>query len=53
MVIVLHAEDLGGVIYANDRTPAHVYVFGDGEAKIDLADSEGTPILLWTRRHVA
>jgi hypothetical protein len=43
---VLRAEGLRVVIYANDHTPAHVHVFGDGEAKIDLAGSGGTPALL-------
>jgi len=47
MVTVLRADGLRVVIYANDHTPAHVHVFGDGEAKIDLAEPGGTPILLW------
>ncbi len=34
MVTVLRAHGLRVVIYANDHRPAHVHVFGDGEAKI-------------------
>lgn len=38
MVTVLRAEGFRIVIFTNDHEPAHVHVFGDGEAKIDLAD---------------
>ena len=27
--------------------PAHVYVFGDGQAKVNLAGSGGAPRLVW------
>ena len=47
MVTVLRAEGLRVVIYANDHLPAHVHVFGDGEAKIDLAGDQDAPILVW------
>lgn len=47
MVTVLRADGLRVVIYTNDHMPAHVHVFGDGEAKIDLAGPGGTPVLLW------
>ena len=35
------------VIYANDHDPAHVHVFGDGEAKINLLGIDGSPLLIW------
>lgn len=47
MVTVLRAHGLRVVIYANDHRPAHVHVFGDGEAKIDLLGPDGSPGLVW------
>ncbi len=47
MVTVLRAEGLRVVIFANDHLPAHVHVFGDGEAKIDLRGAGEHPALLW------
>jgi hypothetical protein len=47
MVTVLRANGLRVVIYLNDHQPAHVHVFGDGEAKINLAGSSGAPDLVW------
>ena len=47
MVTVLRAEGLRVVIYANDHAPAHVHVFGDGEAKINLVGDQGAPALVW------
>lgn len=47
MVTVLRAHGLRVVIYANDHRPAHVHVFGDGEAKIDLLGADGAPGLVW------
>jgi hypothetical protein len=35
------------VIYVNDHLPAHVHVFGDGEAKINLIGIQGVPELVW------
>lgn len=46
MVTVLRADGLRVVIYVNDHLPAHVHVFGDGEAKINLAGKEGVS-LIW------
>ncbi len=46
MVTVLRADGLRVVIYINDHVPAHVHVFGDGEAKINLV-GEGAPNLVW------
>ena len=47
MVTVLRADGLRVVIYVNDHLPAHVHVFGDGEAKIDLTGPQGVPELVW------
>lgn len=47
MVTVLRAEGLRLMIFVNDHLPAHVHVFGDGEAKIDLLGADGTPALIW------
>ncbi len=47
MVTVLRAHGFRVVIYANDHRPAHVHVFGDGEAKIDLLGPDGAPALVW------
>jgi hypothetical protein len=47
MVIVLRADGLRVVIYVNDHLPAHVHVFGDGEAKINLVEAKGGPNLIW------
>ena len=48
MVTVLRAEGLRVVIFVDDHHPAHVHVFGDGQAKIDLLSPDGTPRLVWT-----
>jgi hypothetical protein len=47
MVTVLRADGLRVVIYINDHLPAHVHVFGDGEAKINLIGTQGSPELVW------
>jgi hypothetical protein len=36
MVTVHRASGMSVVIYLDDHPPAHVHVFGDGEAKIEL-----------------
>ena len=46
MVTVLRADGLRLVIFVNDHQPAHVHVFGDGEAKINLLGADGTPVLI-------
>ena len=43
MVTVLRAQGFRIVIFVNDHEPAHVHVFGDGEAKINLRGTAGTP----------
>ena len=47
MVTVLRAHGLRVVIYLNDHEPAHVHVFGDGEAKINLRGVDGDSELVW------
>ena len=47
MVTVLRADGLRVVIYLNDHQPAHVHVFGDGEARINLLGTSGAPDLVW------
>ena len=46
MVTVLRAYGLRVVVFANDHKPAHVHVFGDGEAKINLRGAHGAPALV-------
>jgi len=36
------------VIFVDDHEPAHVHVFGDGQAKINLVGPDGRPELMWT-----
>lgn len=40
MVTVFRADGLRDVIFADDHTPAHVHVFGDGHGKVNLAGRE-------------
>jgi hypothetical protein len=47
MVTVFRAHGLRIVIFPDDHEPAHVHVFGDGEAKIDLAIGGGDPELIF------
>ena len=47
MVTVLRDGGLRIVIFVNDHEPAHVHVFADGEAKIDLMQVGETPRLVW------
>ncbi len=35
------------IIYVDDHKPAHLHVYADGEAKINLAGGDGLPELLW------
>jgi hypothetical protein len=46
MVTVLRADGLR-VVIINDHLPAHVHVFGNGEAKINLVGTHGAPDLVW------
>ena len=47
MVTVHRAHGLRIVIFVDDHEPAHVHVFGDGEAKINLAGGGGEPELVF------
>ena len=47
MITVLRADGFRIVIFSDDHEPAHVHVFGDGEAKVNLAGAEGRPELIW------
>jgi len=47
MVTVLRAHGLNIVIFVDDHEPAHVHVFGDGHAKVNLAGPSGPPQLVW------
>lgn len=47
MVTVFRAGGLRVVIFVDDHEPAHVHVFGDGQAKINLRGASGEPELIW------
>ena len=47
MVTVFRGVGLRVVIFFNDHAPAHVHVFGDGHAKINLTGTNGMPELLF------
>ena len=47
MVTIFRAHGLRIVIYTDDHEPAHVHVFGDGQAKINLLGPDGGPELIW------
>lgn len=47
MVTIHRAHGLRIVIYTDDHEPAHVHVFGDGHAKINLTGPDGGPELVW------
>ena len=47
MITVLRDGALRIVIFVDDHEPAHVHVFGDGEAKVNLVGNQGVPELVW------
>ncbi len=47
MVTVYCGQGLRVVIFLDDHEPAHVHVFGDGQAKINLLGKDGSPELVW------
>jgi hypothetical protein len=47
MITVHRAAGFSVVIFTNDHQPAHVHVFKDGEAKINLAGPGDAPELVW------
>lgn len=47
MVTIHRAHGLRVIIFTDDHEPAHVHVFGDGQAKINLIGSDGAPTVVW------
>ena len=47
MVTIHRAHGLRVIIFTDDHQPAHVHVFGDGQAKINLIGPDGAPVLVW------
>jgi hypothetical protein len=47
MVTVYRAYGLHVMIFVDDHEPAHVHVFGDGQAKINLIGPDNKPELVW------
>jgi hypothetical protein len=47
MVTIFRAHGLRIVIFTDDHEPAHVHVFGDGHARINLIGPGGGPELVW------
>jgi hypothetical protein len=47
MVTIYRAHGLRIIIFTDDHEPAHVHVFGDGQAKINLIGPDGFPALVW------
>ena len=47
MVAIYRAHGLRIVIFVDDHEPAHVHVFGDGQAKINLISAGDAPELIW------
>ena len=47
MVTLYRGHGLQVVIFVDDHEPAHVHVFGDGQAKINLLGPDGEPELIW------
>jgi len=43
MVVVHRAHGFGFVIYTFDHEPAHVYITGAGQAKINIIGPNGAP----------
>jgi hypothetical protein len=47
MVTIHRAHGFRFIIFTDDHEPAHVHVFGDGQAKINLLGADGRPELVW------
>lgn len=47
MVTIHRAHGLRIVIFTDDHEPAHVHVFGNGHAKINLIGPDSGPELVW------
>ena len=46
MVTIYRAHGLRVIIFTDDHEPAHMHVFGDGQAKINLVGPDGVPTLV-------
>jgi hypothetical protein len=46
MVVVHRAFGFRFVIYTLDHQPAHIHITGSGQAKINLAGPDGTPVVI-------
>jgi hypothetical protein len=46
VITVLRGSGLRVVNLVDDHEPAHVHVFGDGHAKINLTGPRGMPVLI-------
>jgi len=44
--MIYRAHGLRVIIFTDDHEPAHVHVFGDGQAKINLIGPDGSPALV-------
>ncbi len=49
MVTIYRAYGLRVIIFTDDREPAHVHVFGDGQVKVNLIGPDGAPVLVWAQ----
>jgi Domain of unknown function (DUF4160) len=47
MVVVHREAGMRFVIFKDDHEPAHIHVFGDGDAKINLIGTGGMPELIF------
>jgi len=47
MVTIFRGSGLQVIIFVDDHEPAHVHVFADGQAKINLLGPNGEPELIW------
>lgn len=47
MITVLRSNGLSVVIFVDDHEPAQMHVFGDGQVKINLIGTDGSPELIW------
>jgi hypothetical protein len=43
LITVIRSGGFRIVIFVDDHEPAHVHVYGDGEAKINLVGPDGAP----------
>ena len=50
-MVTIHREgSIRVMIFSDDHEPAHVHVFGEGHAKINLTGRNGLPELVWVDR---